>query len=227
MNVGTHQVGMAQQGAARPAGNGGRVDNNQAVGGGHLPALERPVIVEKGAEMAVCRPGPPQIIYLFQRTQALPVGFKLRPEFGIHKQHLHRAVIEVEKHFLDRKPPVDRQYDRPQCGCCAVKHEIFQAVFADNPDAGPLCNAGLLQTGRQPIDCLLELGKSHRAPVIGLEPGGLFPVTGGIALDQVIKGKVIQCHQNQLPGLHATQPCLRPPSSAHGREQAGRHALSI
>ena len=176
------------------------MDNHQAVIGGHLPRFKSPVIVQQPAKIGIPVPGGFQVVNLFYRGQTLLVRFKLLLKFGIHKQQLRLAVIEVKEHLLGRQPPVDRQHNCTEGGRSTVKHEVFQAVFADDADARALGNAGALQARRQPVDPVLELRKSYHPTVINLKPGRLLLETCGIPADQVIEGKIVQAHR-MLPRL--------------------------
>ena len=82
--------------------------------------------------------------------------------------------------------PVDIDWagDRPAFAWMTQQRPVFGNTVAD-------VDAGLPESGGQPIHLRLELPEGNGRPGIGFEPGRPVGETPGVAANQVIQGKII------------------------------------
>ena len=115
-------------------------------------------------------------------------------KFRADKYNNRRSIIKVETDFIGGKPPVDRQNDGAYCGGGTVEEKIVEAVFSQNPDAISLFDGHLLQPEGQVIDPFFNLVKCQGAAVVRLEPCRSVFETECIAIDEIVKRKIIESH---------------------------------
>jgi len=96
-------------------------------------------------------------------------------------------------------PPIDGQHDGPERAGRPVKAEKFQAILSECPDAIAFFNARSLQAAGQSIHFIFVIGKGQRSLVINLKPCRLVSKTNRVALNEIIKTKVVESHNKITP----------------------------
>ena len=114
VHIGAQDISMAQQSPSGSPCNSRSMYNDKTIITRYIGRLNIAEIIQQRCNVKEPASFYPEVVIILYRDKFLFRSLDQFLVFLVHKNGLRLAIIQVKDDLVCRKPPVNREYDRPQ-----------------------------------------------------------------------------------------------------------------